>query len=96
MAGRPYPLGRTLEDMVMDYRIGKHHGLAPQALLALVDPMMERELPELLATVAHLGTCLDGEHGMFSGGAIRQWREVQRMRGANVVDFPAMDEGETA
>jgi len=78
----------------MDYRIGKQHGLAPKALLAIVDPIFEAALPDMLATVAYVGTCLTSQQGMFGSWATRQWRGLQQARSG--IDFPALDEGDEA
>lgn len=46
-----------------------------------------RLMREIAPTMAHIATCVGGEHGMFSPKAIRGWQEAQRRYPDNVVPF---------
>jgi len=93
--GRPTAAHRRGEDAVVDFEIWHRRSLANdgvidgrEALACLpIAEQLVRLMREIAPTMAHIATCVGGEHGMFSPKAIRGWQEAQRRYPDNVVPF---------
>ena len=90
---KPLPLGRQLEDRIIDFRTWERTGRDGRAGIALLERTMQ-DLPDFVISVAHASSCLSGSRGMFSPRAKQGWADAHRYRD-NVIAFP-VDEDATA
>lgn len=95
---RPMPLHRQLEDVLIGFQMWKRKSLrndgkitGDEALevLPILDAFAAQAGPELVLTMSHVSTCVQGQRGMFSKKAKEGWAASQnRELPENVILFP--------